>query len=243
MATKILFTSLKGGVGVTTCCIGVGLALAEAGGRTLIVDGDSVCGSALTVAGLANMQVYTLSDYEKGACRAKQTLISHAKSSNLYIMPSVGLSDERVFARAVADVDGLFDYIFLDKVYSAPCDEAVIVTEPYAPSIKCADVSRSYLADSGVRELGLIVCKLSGAQILGGEVMSANQISNLLHLPLRGIIPEDLTLSSGKCRDTTSRAYSLAAENLAGGKRGLPDVTRQFSGLNGYFKRKMRQKI
>lgn len=243
MATKILFTSLKGGVGVTTCCIGIGLALAEAGGRTLIVDGDTVCGSALTVADLANMQVYTLSDYEKGACRAKQTLISHAKSPNLYIMPSVGLSDERIFARAVADVDGLFDYIFLDKVYSAPCDEAIIVTEPYAPSVKCADVSRSYLADSGVREIGLIVCKLSGAQILGGEVMSANQISTLLHLPLKGIIPEDLTLSSGKCRDTTCRAYSLAAEYLAGGKRSLPDVTRQFYGLNGYFKRKMRQKI
>ena len=243
MATKILFTSLKGGVGVTTCCIGIGLALAEAGGRTLIVDGDRMCGGALMAAGLANMQVYTLADYEKGACRAKQTLISHAKSSNLYIMPSAGLSDEQVFARAVTDVDGLFDYIFLDKVYSVSCDEAVIITEPYAPSLKCADTSRSYLSDGGIREIGLIVNKLSGAQILSGEVMSATQISTLLHLPLKGVIPEDLTLSSGKCREATFKAYSLAAEYLAGGKQNLPDVTRQFYGLNGYIKRKMRQKI
>lgn len=243
MATKILFTSLKGGVGVTTCCLGVGLALAEAGGRTLVVDGDRVCGSALMTGGLANMQVYTLADYEKGACRAKQTLIGHAKSSNLCIMPSIGLADEGVFARAVADVDGLFDYILLDKVYSAPCDEAVIVTEPYAPSLKCADISRSRLADGGIKEIGLIICKMSGAQILSGEVMSASQISTILRLPIKGVIPEDLTLSSGKCRDTTARAFSLAAEFLAGGKQRLPDVTRSFYGINGYFKRKMRQKI
>ena len=243
MATKILFTSLKGGVGVTTCCIGIGLALAEAGGRTLIVDGDTKCGSALMTAGLANMQVYTLSDYERGACRAKQTLISHTKNSNLCFMPSIGLSDEGVFARAVSDTDGLFDFILFDKVYSAPCDEAVIVTEPYAPSLKCADVSRSLLADGGVKEIGIIVCKLSGAQVLGGEVMSANQISTLLHLPIKGVIPEDLTLSAGGCREATSRAFAFAAEYLAGGKKSLPDVTRQFCGLNGYFKRKMRQKI
>lgn len=243
MATKILFTSLKGGVGVTTSCIGIGLALAEAGGRTLIVDGDTKCGSALMTGGLANMQVYTLSDYEKGACRAKQTVISHSKNSNLCFMPSIGLSDGQIFARAVADIDGLFDYIFLDKVYSAPCDEAVIVTEPYAPSLKCADISRSLLSDSGVKEIGLIVCKLSGAQILGGEVMSAKQIATLLRLPLKGVIPEDLTLSAGKCRESTARAYSLAAQFLSGESQSFPDVTRPFYGLNGYFKRKMRQKI
>ena len=243
MAKKILFTSLKGGVGVTTCCIGIGLALAEAGGRTLIVDGDTKCGSALMTGGLANMQVYTLADYERGACRAKQTVVSHRKNTNLCFMPSMGLSNEEVFARAVGDTDGLFDFIFLDKVPTAPCDEAVIVTEPYAPSLKCADIIRSQLADSGIKEIGLIICKLSGAQILSGEVMSANQISTLLHLPIKGVIPEDLTLSSGKCREATSRAYALAAEFLAGGRQNLPDVTRSFYGLNGYFKRKMRQKI
>lgn len=243
MATKILFTSLKGGVGVTTSCIGIGLALAEAGGRTLIVDGDTKCGSALMTGGLANMQVYTLADYEKGACRAKQTVLCHPKNSNLCFMPSTGLSDEGVFVRAASDVDGLFDYILLDKVYSAPCDEAVIVTEPYAPSLKCADVCRSQLADGGIKEIGLIVCKLSGAQVLSGEVMSAKQISTLLHLPLKGVIPEDLTLSAGKCRESTSHAYSLAARFIAGEGRNLPDVTRRFYGLNGYLKRKMRQKI
>ncbi len=243
MARKILFTSLKGGAGVTSCCIGIGLALADAGGRTLIADGDTKCGGALMAGGLANMQVYTLADYEKGACRAKQTIVAHGKNSNLCFMPSLNLSNEEVFARAIVDIDGLFDFILLDKVYAAPCDEAVIVTEPYAPSLKCADVCRSLLSDGGVKEIGLVVCKLSGAQILSGEVMDAKQISTLLHLPLKGVIPEDLTLSSGKCREATSRAYALAAEFLAGGKRNIPDVTRSFYGLNGYFKRKMRQKI
>ena len=40
MAKKIYMTSLKGGTGVTTCCVGLGLALAGIGERTLVVDGD-----------------------------------------------------------------------------------------------------------------------------------------------------------------------------------------------------------
>lgn len=75
MATKIYLTSFKGGTGVTSFCIGLGLALAELGERTLIVDGDTLSGGAILAGGLSNMQVYTLADYEKGACRAKQTLI------------------------------------------------------------------------------------------------------------------------------------------------------------------------
>lgn len=242
MAEKILFTSLKGGSGVTACCIGIGRALAAAGGRTLVVDGDTLCGGALFAAGISEMQVYSLADYEKGACRAKQTVICHPKEQNLCFMSSLNLADKEIFARAVNEVDGLFDFIVLDRVNIKP-DRAVIITEPYAPSLKCADVCRSLLSDGGIKDIGLIVCKLSGAQVLSGEVMTAKQISNLLRLELKGVIPEDLTLSAGGCREQTARAYSLAAEFIAGGRQSLPDVTRPYGGVNGYFKRKLRSRI
>ena len=62
MAKKIYMTNLKGGAGVTTCCVGLGIALANAGERTLIVDGDCDCACALQIGGCANMHVYTLAD-------------------------------------------------------------------------------------------------------------------------------------------------------------------------------------
>ena len=115
MAKKIYMTNLKGGTGVTTCCVGLGFALAEAGERTLIIDGDRDGACAMQIGGCANMQVYTLADYEKGACRAKQTLTSHPKAVNLSFISSLGLQDLSAAERAVEELDGLFDYILLDK--------------------------------------------------------------------------------------------------------------------------------
>lgn len=243
MARKILFTSRKGGTGVTTCCVGLGLALAEIGERTLIVDGDTESGCALIIGGCANMQVYTLADYEKGGCRAKQTILSHPKSSNLCFMPSIGLTNRDAAVQAVADVEGLFDFVFLDKISPESCDEAVIVTEPFVPSVKSADCCRSSLTDCGISNVSLIVNKINGGQILNGEVMTAQEIAAILHLPLKAVIPEDLSLPAGKLRQNTVKAFKIAADNFSGRREGVCNVLKGFAGVNGYIKRKMREKI
>lgn len=243
MAKKIYVTSLKGGTGVTTFCVRLGLALAEAGERTLIVDGDAASGCAMLLAGLQNMQVYTLADYEKGACRAKQTVLCHPNASNLCFMPSLGLKNLAAADSAVDDVDGLFDYILLDKISKSRCDCALIVTEPYLPSIKSADCCRSQLADEGIKDIGLVVNKMNGGQILNGEVMTAQQIAAVLHLPLKAVIPEDLSLSAGSCKKTTQKAYRLAAATLTGKKEDFCNVLSGYGGVNGLIKRKMRKKI
>ncbi len=228
---------------MTTCSVGLGYALAEAGERTLVVDGDRKSACALTVAGCANMQVFTLADYEKGACRAKQTLISHPAQRNLSIMPSLNLTDQTFAERAVAEVEGLFDYVILDKTGLPASDEAIIVTEPFLPSIKSADCCRSALADGGHKDVSLIVNKVCGAQILGGEIMTAQEIAAILHLPLKAVIPEDLTLAAGRWRKKTYKAFAVAADNLSGRREGVLNVVRSYFGARGYLKRKMREKI
>lgn len=243
MARKILLTSLKGGTGVTTCCFGLGRALAEAGERTLIVDGDNRSGCAMLIAGCGNMQTFTLADYERGACRAKQTLLNHPEIRNLDIMPSLGAKDPLAAERAVGEVDGLFDYILCDKVASAACDETVIVTEPFLPSIKSADCCRSALSDGGAKNLSLLVNKLCGGQILSGDTMTAQEIAALLRLPLKAVIPEDLTLSSGRWRKTTLKAFAIAADTVTGKRESFCNVLRRYFGLGGLIKRKMRERI
>lgn len=243
MAKKIYFTSFKGGTGVTTCCIGVGRALAQLGERTLIVDGDTKCGSGVLTANCRDMQVYTLADYESGACRAKQAIISHPQTNNLHIMPGIGLRDEKYAKKAVGDIDGLFDYVILDKICREICDCAVIVTEPYLPSVKSADVCRSYLADSGIKDLGLFVNKVSPSMILGGEAMTAAEISALIRVELFAVIPEDLSVSADRWRENTLKAFKTAAQYLTGQSRAVANVMRGYGGLNGYFKRKMRERL
>ncbi len=243
MAKKIFMTSFKGGTGVTTCAVGLGVALAKMGERTLIADGDFRTGSATIIGECRDLQVYTLGDYEKGACRAKQTLTFHPLNSNLCFMPSMGVTDLSVAAKAIKDIDGLFDYILLDKIAPEVCDGALIVTEPFTPSVKSADCCRSALYDGGVKDIGLIVNKINGGQILNGEVMTAHEIASLLHLPLKAVIPEDLTLSAGNWKQPTMKAFKAAAETITGKCEGFCNILKGYGGINGVIKRKMRAKL
>ncbi len=243
MAKKIYITSLKGGTGVTSCCVRLGCALSELGERTLVMDGDSLSANALQTGGCGNLQVYTLADYANGACRAKQTLVSHPKHPNLSFSSSLNLTDKKAAERAVEELDGLFDYILLDKIARKKCDCALIVTEPFLPSVKSADCCKANLADGGIKEIGLVVNKLNGGLILNGEIMTAQEIATLLHLPLTAVIPEDLAMPLGRIKKSTDKAFRVAAEKLTGKRDGVCNVMRPYFGINGFIKRKVREML
>lgn len=243
MAKTYYMCSLKGGTGVTTVCVGLGLALAEAGEKTLYLDGDAYGGCGLTVAGLGNMQVYTLADYEKGACRAKQAAIRHPKCQNFFIMPCLGLNDAACADGALEEIGGLFDYILADKIMPKRTDGAAIVSEPYLPSVKSADRCRSLLTDGGIKDVSLILNKVNGGQILNGEIFSAEKIAEALRLKLLAQIPEDNTLSTGRWKGGTVAAFKAAAQALISGKPNTYDVLSAYSGFSGYIKRKLRARL
>lgn len=243
MAIKIYMTNVKGGTGVTTCCVGLGLALAKAGERTLIVDGDRFAANALLIGGCANSQIYTLADYERGACRAKQTLVAHNHTVNLSLCSSLGLKDVKFAEAALDELDGLFDYILLDKIALKKSNCAIIVTEPHLPSVKSADACKAYLTDNGVKNISLFVNKLNGGQIISGDVMTAQEIAALLRLPLKAVIPEDLSLPLGKWKKATLKAFKAAAETVSGKREILCNVLKPYFGFNGYIKRKVRERL
>ncbi len=243
MAIKIYMTNMKGGTGVTTCCIGLGLALARAGERTLILDGDRHAANALCMCGCGNMQIYTLADYEKGACRAKQTLIPHGSAANLSLSSSLGLADDKCAEAAVEELDGLFDYILLDNIAMKKCNSAIIVTEPHLPSVKSSDACKAYLSDSGIKNVSLFVNKLNGGQIINGDVMTAQEIAALLRLPLKAVIPEDLSLPLGRWKKSTVKAFRAAAETVSGKRETVCNVLKPYFGFNGFIKRKVRERL
>ena len=101
MARKIYLTSFKGGTGVTTCAVGLGVALAAMGERTLIVDGDFRCCSAAIIGECRDLQVYTLGDYERGACRIKSnspsTSFTACAATDKSVMPIDGIKHRLPF--------------------------------------------------------------------------------------------------------------------------------------------------
>lgn len=239
MAEKILFTAGKGGTGVTTCCVGIAAALAEAGNKTLVVDGDARSASALTVSGCANLQVYTLADYETGGCRAKQTLIRHPSQSNFFLLPTLGCKDEKTIARAAAEIEGLFDTVIFDNCAELCCDRAIVVTEPYAPSVKSADGRIAELLGEN-KKVSLIVNKVNGGLIYEGEIMLPSELAQILHAPLTAVLPEDLALPLGKWRKSTLKAFKIAAQNVSGKREKTYSALKGYGGARGYIKRKIR---
>lgn len=243
MADKIYIAAAKGGAGATTAAAGLGVALGNAGERTLILDGDGLCASLMAVCKCEQLHLFTVADYAKGMCRAKQTAVQHPKHKNLYIMPTLGCKDDRATEQAVKEVDGLFDYILCDGAAHRVCDRTVIVTEPYAPSVRAADVVAGALKDAGMRVSGIIVNKINGGLVLSGQTGSAAEIANALKEELIAVIPEDLMLPLGVWRKQVIKYFKTAAQRLAGREVSLPRPEDDYSGAGGYLRRKMRERI
>lgn len=243
MADKIYIAAAKGGAGATTTAAGLGFALADAGERTLILDGDALCASLMAVCMCERLHLFTVADYAKGMCRAKQATVQHPGHKNLYIMPTLGCADGKAAERAVKEVDGLFDYILCDGGAGNVCNRAVIVTEPYSASVRAADAVAGALKDGGARVSGVIVNKLNGGLVLSGRTGSAEEIAGVLKEPLVAVIPEDLMLPLGVWRKPLVKYFKAAALRLAGKQAKLPRPEDDYTGAGGYLRRKMRERI
>lgn len=243
MAKKIYFASAGGGAGATTCAVGVGLALSDAGERVLIVDGDARYPAALNIAGCAGLQVYSLEEARRGACRARQTIVEHPRSPNLYIMPCAGCAERKYPAAAVKEVESAFDYVLCDRVARDACTQAAVVCQPYPLSLKGADICLNELHDDAIADVGVIVNKVNGGLIYDGKIMTPKDIAELLHIPLWGVIPEDLGMPLGSMRADSVKAFRMTAARIAGRSDRVYSPAVKYFGAGGYIKRKMRERI
>lgn len=243
MPNVIYIASARGGAGATTCAYYLGCALSQNGERTLIADGDCDCADGLTVSGMNGLNVYTLADAEKGACRVKQAILQHGKQLNLFIVPTLGCTNGEFVSQSVKDSAALFDYVLCDECAVSACNKAVIVTEPYPSSIKAADKKIARLKDGGMRDIGLIVNKVNGGLVFDGAIMTPQEIATILRCELLGVIPEDLTLPIGKISRSSQRAFKMTAERIEGKSKKVYGVVKPYAGFGGTLKRRLRKLV
>lgn len=240
MTDVVFMTGAKGGCGTTTCAVATGLALAEHGERTLFVDGDFSCGTGLRIADLEESCTYTLEDARRGACRVKQALVNHPRYPNFYVLPTLDCSDAEFIARAVESLIPSFDAVLCDGVAKSLCTRAIIVTEPYAYTIKSAQTAAAKLNDTGFKKTGLLVNKINGGLVFDGEILTPQEYAAVVKCELFGIVPEDLLLPLGKMKTGTKKAFDVLAERLTG-KKKIFDVIKPYYGVKGKIKRKIRR--
>ena len=205
MSEVIVVTSGKGGVGKTTTTANVGTGLAKLGYSVVLIDTDIGLRNLDVVMGLENRIVYNLVDVVEGNCRIKQALIKDKKYSNLFLLPSAQTRDKTSVSpeqmkKLTDELREEFDYIILDcpagieqgfKHAIAGADRAVIVTTPEVSAIRDADRIIGLLEANEIKKMELIINRIRMDMVKRGDMMSQEDVVDILAIDLLGIVPDD----------------------------------------------------
>lgn len=260
MSEVIVVTSGKGGVGKTTTAANIGIGLAQLGKKVVMVDTDIGLRNLDVVLGLENRIVYNLVDVIESNCRMKQALIKDKRfDDQLYLLPSAQTRDKtsvtpEQMKKLCEELRDLFDYVILDCPAGieqgftnaiAGADRAVVVTTPEVSAIRDADRIIGLLEANELRDISLIINRIRPEMVRKGEMMSVDDVVDILAVPLLGIIPDDehvvIATNQGEAITGSStpsgEAFSNISRRLTGEEIPFPDLTAR----KGFFHRLFRR--
>ena len=212
MAKIIVVTSGKGGVGKTTTSASISTGLALRDHKTCVIDFDVGLRNLDLIMGCERRVVYDLVNVIQGEATLNQALIKDKHCDKLFILPASQTRDKDALSKeGVGNVlNGLdamgFEFIVCDSpagietgalmaLYYA--DEAIVTTNPEVSSVRDSDrilgilQSKSKKAEQGgtVKE-HLLITRYSPERVEKGEMLSVQDIQDILRIPLIGVIPE-----------------------------------------------------
>ncbi len=216
MATVIVVTSGKGGVGKTTTSASFATGLAQRGSRTVVIDFDVGLRNLDLIMGCERRVVYDFVNIINGEANLNQALIRDKRVENLHILPASQTRDKDALTkegveRVLDELRQSFEYIVCDSpagiergalmaLYFA--DEALVVTNPEVSSVRDSDrilgilASRSRRAEQGdapVKE-HLVLTRYAPERADRGDMLSVEDVLEILGIPLLGVIPESQTV-------------------------------------------------
>ncbi len=205
MSQALVITSGKGGVGKTTTCANLGVALASMGSKVVMVDADIGLRNLDVVMGLENRIVYDLVDVVEGYCRLRQALIKDKRIEGLFLLPAAQTKDKNAvnpeqMKELISGLKEEHDFVLVDcpagieqgfRNAIAGADRAIIVTTPEVSAVRDADRITGLLEASGFEKPELIINRLKPKLVARGDMMDIADIIDILAIDLLGVVPDD----------------------------------------------------
>ena len=255
-AIVITITSGKGGVGKTTATANIGAALANMGQRVACIDADIGLRNLDVVLGLENRIVYDLVDAVEGRCRLSQAMIKDKHIPDLFLIPSAQTRDKTAVSpsdmiRICDELRPNLDWIIVDspagiergfKNAIAPADQIIVVTNPEVSAVRDADRIIGIVEAEEKGTPKLLINRLNPEMVKQNNMLSADDVVDLLAIHLLGIVPEDKAVLISTNQGTpialnnkslAGQAYQNIARRLMGEEVPLLDLDKG----SGFFNR------
>jgi len=212
VAKVIVITSGKGGVGKTTTSAAFAAGLALRGHKTVVIDFDVGLRNLDLVMGCERRVVYDFVNVINEEANLRQALIRDKRIPDLYILPASQTRDKDALSvegveKVINNLKQEFDFIVCDSpagiekgalmaMYFA--DHAIVVTNPEVSSVRDSDrilgilSSKTRRAEKNEEPITeqLILTRYSPQRVAQGQMLSVNDVLEILAIPLLGVIPE-----------------------------------------------------
>ncbi|UWQ48361.1 septum site-determining protein MinD [Leisingera caerulea] len=209
----IVVTSGKGGVGKTTTSAAVGAELARRGHKTVVIDFDVGLRNLDMIMGCERRVVFDFINVIQGDAKLKQALIRDRRLENLSVLPTSQTRDKDALTkegveRVLEELRQEFDYIICDSPAGIErgaqmamhfADEAIVVTNPEVSSVRDSDrvlgllnsiTERASKTGAEPVKAQVLITRHDKSRIESGEMMTVEDVLEVLAVPLLGIIPE-----------------------------------------------------
>ncbi len=212
LARIIVVTSGKGGVGKTTTSAAIAMGLAKKGHKTAVIDFDVGLRNLDLIMGCERRVVYDFVNVISGEATLRQALIKDKRCNQLFILPASQTRDKDALTKEgvgkiLDELSKEFKYIVCDSpagierganlaMYFA--DDAFVITNPEIASVRDSDrmlgilASKSRRAEEGEEPIKeyLILSRYSPKRVTLGQMLSVEDVQDILSLHLLGVIPE-----------------------------------------------------